>query len=157
MAKEIERKYLVISQTYRETYIDKFDIKQGYINLSRKCTVRVRVKGNQAFITVKGLTDGCERDEWEYPIPMTDAAEMLERVAVGGLISKTRYVVEHGGLKWEIDEFHDQLEGLVVAELELPSADFKIPVFPDFIGKDVTGDERYYNSSLATNLTTFST
>lgn len=150
MAKEIERKYLVLSQKYKNVATDAIPIAQGYISTSPERTVRVRLKGDRGFITVKGLTSGCERNEWEYEIPVADAREMLCLVCDEAVLSKTRYIVPYcDGLVWEVDEFHGRLEGLVIAEVELPTADCSLPQLPEFIGREVTGDERYYNSSLA--------
>lgn len=149
MAKEIERKYLVVNQKYKNVAICAIDILQGYISRDPERTVRVRIKGDKAYITVKGITRGCERDEWEYEIDVDDARQMLERVAVKPILSKTRYIVRHGAYTWEVDEFHERLDGLVVAEVELPHADAEVGPLPDFVGEEVTGDERYYNSNLS--------
>lgn len=149
MAKEIERKYLVLTQKYKNEAIRAIEIAQGYISRDPLRTVRVRIKGEKGYLTIKGLTRGCERDEWEFEIPVDDAREMLERVCEGMILSKTRYIVPFGELVWEVDEFHGKLEGLTVAEVELPSADYNITALPDFAGREVTGDERYYNSSLS--------
>ena len=96
---------------------------------------------------MKGANDGATRDEWEYPISAADATEMLNRCAVPPVIDKTRYMVDFDGLVWEVDEFHGALAGLVVAEVELPSEDHTVGL-PPFIGREVTGDPRYYNSAL---------
>lgn len=149
MAKEIERKYLVTNSAYREAAVSSTPIRQGYLSRDPARTVRIRLKGDRAYLTVKGFTHGCVRDEWEYPIPVADAREMLDSLADGMVLSKTRYVVPVGDLAWEVDEFHGSLAGLVVAEVELPSADCVIDVLPAFVGREVTGDSRYYNSSLA--------
>ena len=149
MAKEIERKYLVVNQKYKNVAVCVIDILQGYISRDPERTVRVRIKGDKAYITVKGITCGCERDEWEYEIDVDDARQMLERVAVKPILSKTRYIVRHGAYTWEVDEFHERLDGLVIAEVELPHADAEVGPLPDFVGEEVTGDERYYNSNLS--------
>lgn len=148
MGKEIERKFLVINENYRSQSTAAYDIMQGYISTDPCRTVRVRIKGDRAFITVKGITEGCKRDEWEYEIPLVDAREMLERLCGTSVLSKTRYIVPCGLLNWEVDEFHGLHEGLVVAEVELPDAGSDIGPLPDFVGREVTGDTRYYNSSL---------
>jgi adenylate cyclase len=109
-------------------------------------TVRVRLLGERAFLTVKGPTAGASRAEFEYAIPPDDARAMLD-LCEKPLIEKTRYVVPHGGLVWEIDEFHGANAGLVVAECELASEDQPLDK-PDWVGEEVTGDARYYNSSL---------
>lgn len=148
MGKEIERKFLVATDSYREMAITRIEICQGYLSRQREATVRVRIAGHKAFLTVKGPNTGAVRDEWEYSLPVDDAREMLRNVAQGPVIEKTRYIVPFGGLTWEVDEFHGSLEGLRVAEVELPSADTAVPR-PSFIGREVTGDPAYYNSNLS--------
>lgn len=143
MAKEIERKFLVISDTFKSNPDNVTEIAQGYLSTLPEATVRVRIRGGRAFLTVKGRNDGCVRDEWEYEIPVEDAREMLGRCATGGCIIKTRYCVG----RWEVDEFHGELEGLTVAEIEMSAPDDRIAL-PSFVGEEVTGDPRYYNSSL---------
>lgn len=147
MAKEIERKYLVTDTSYREVATEKRHIIQAYLNRDPKATVRVRIAGDMAFLTIKGKNSGAVRDEWEYTIPISDARNMIERCATGRIIEKTRYIVPFGGHLWEVDEFGGELEGLTVAEIELPSADTEFSL-PSFIGDELTGDPRYYNSSL---------
>lgn len=149
MAKEIERKYLVIDQKYRYVASEAIDIKQGYLNRDPLRTIRVRTRGNNGFITVKGPNIGISRDEWEFPIDLNDAGEMLDKLCDGTVLSKTRYIVPFGDNIWEIDEFHGDLEGLVVAEVELSDETCIISELPDFIGREVSDDVRYYNSSLA--------
>ncbi len=144
MAKEIERKYLVDGSSYRETATSAVRIRQAYLSTNPDATVRVRIAGDSAWLTVKGRNAGNVRDEWEYPIPVADAEAMLARCAQSPVIDKTRY---RDG-RWEIDEFHGSLEGLVVAEIELTSADEEYAL-PGYIGCEVSGDARYYNSSLA--------
>lgn len=149
MSKEIERKYLVCGSSYRHQAIQKKDMMQGYLSLDPDATVRIRIVGDKAFITVKSRNIGAVRNEWEYPVPVEEAKEMLRSCCKSNLIEKTRYIVEAPhNLKWEIDEFHGSLDGLVIAEIELPDEDFEVAL-PDFIGEDVTGNPRYYNSSLA--------
>lgn len=147
MAKEIERKFLVKNPTFRELSTTAIRIKQGYLSRLPEATVRVRIAGDKAFLTVKGKNDGAVRDEWEYSIPVADAEGMLERCAQGSVISKTRYIVPDGAYNWEVDEFHGSNEGLVVAEIELPHAEATFNR-PDFIGEEVTGNPAYYNSNL---------
>lgn len=151
MAKEIEHKYLVRDNSYEQAAISSVRMIQGYLSRRKEATVRVRVAGDEAFLTVKGITAGAVRDEWEYPVPKEDAMQMLGCCA-GGIIDKTRYIVPFGGLRWEVDRFHGPLEGLVVAEVELPSAD-TVYEKPAFAGEDVTGDARYYNSALVSATT----
>ncbi len=144
MGKEIERKFLVKNQDYKKHAKRKLDISQTYLSVSPDSVVRLRVTDETAYLTIKNRTHGCERNEWEYPIPAADAREMMVSCACSPVISKTRYLVG----RWEIDEFHGALSGLTVAEIELscPDEEFEIP---DFIGREVTGDSRYYNSVLA--------
>lgn len=148
MAKEIERKFLVRGDSYRALASHVREMAQGYVCREPDSTVRVRVADGKGYLTVKTRNRGAVRDEWEFEIPAAEAREMLAE-ACGGLIEKTRYVVPAGdGLSWEVDEFHGRLEGLVVAEIELPREDAPF-VIPPFIGEEVTGDPRYYNSNLA--------
>lgn len=147
MAKEIERKFLVRDNTYRKLASDSRHIVQAYLCRDPRATVRVRIIDQEARLTVKGRNDGAVRDEWEYAIPLDDAREMIERCSSGTIIEKTRYIVDFGGWRWEVDEFAGCHSGLVVAEIELPSADSEF-ARPPFIGEEVTGDPRYYNSSL---------
>ena len=147
MAKEIERKFLVIDKSYREMAVTGRSIVQAYLNRDPKATVRVRITDDKAFLTIKGKNDGATRDEWEYPIPVSDARDMIARCASGRIIEKKRFVVPFEGYDWEIDEVGGELEGLTVAEIELPAEDAEFSL-PPFVGDEVTGDPRYYNSSL---------
>lgn len=147
MAKEIERKFLVTSETYKEMASNATNIKQAYLNRNPDATVRVRVRNGRAWLTVKGRNRGMVRDEWEYEIPSEDAEAMIERCAQGTVIDKTRFLVPFGGFTWEVDEFHGVHDGLTVAEIELPSPDTEFSL-PPFVGEEVTGDPRYYNSNL---------
>lgn len=147
MSKEIERKFLVRGSGYRLPGVRAVNIEQGYLNVDPERTVRVRIADADAFLTVKSKTRGIERGEWEYAVPRADALEMLELCT--RRISKTRYIVPAAkGLKWEVDEFHGRLEGLVLAEIELPDSGFEVEL-PEFIGREVSGDPAYYNSNLA--------
>lgn len=147
MALEIERKFLVINDTYRLMASKSYNIKQGYLSTRKDATVRVRIKNKNAFITVKGLNKGATRCEWEYSIPYDDAIEMMA-LSQGVVIDKIRYIVEYEGFIWEIDEFKGAHEGLVVAEIELKDENETFPI-PPFIGEEVTGNVAYYNSTLA--------
>lgn len=147
MAKEIERKFLVTDDSYTNLASRSVHIMQGYLCRRPESTVRVRIADNRAWLTVKGRNRGIERDEWEYPIPPEDAQAMLGRCADGNVIEKTRYYVPFGNLTWEVDRFAGSHEGLTVAEVELPCADCPIE-FPPFIGEEVSGNPRYYNSNL---------
>lgn len=147
MATEIEHKYLVRDNTYREMSFRNDNIIQGYLSRDPERSVRIRIKNQSAFITVKGITHKSGRKEYEYPIPLTDAEELM-RISLPGVISKTRYYVEYCNFIWEIDEFHDALEGLVLAEVEIPDFECEYKL-PPFIGENVTEDSQYYNSSLS--------
>jgi len=147
MALEIERKFLVIDDSYKQAAGSYVDIIQAYLSISPEATVRVRVKGNRGFITVKGITTGCSRSEWEYEIDASDARQMAA-LAPGNMIEKRRWFVEFEGYTWEVDEFHGRLESLTIAEVELKS-EKESPALPPFVGREVTGDMRYYNSMLS--------
>lgn len=149
MAKEIERKFLTADSSYRAEAISRHEIAQGYLSVNPDATVRVRIKDDEAYITVKSRNRGATRNEWEYRIDSSEARQMLDSCCQSRLITKTRYIVPaENGLKWEIDEFHGSLEGLVVAEIELPHEDTAF-LRPPFIGEEVTGNPYYYNSSLS--------
>ena len=151
MAIEIERKFLVISEDFKSQSIACFDIKQGFLNRHPNRTVRVRILDDQGFLTIKGESSdsGLSRFEWETAINKKDAEDLL-RLCEEGTIEKTRYQVQVGNHIYEVDEFYGNNEGLVLAEIELNSEDesFKKPVW---MGKEVTGDIRYYNSQLSKN------
>ena len=147
MAYEIEHKYLVINDTYKEMAIGKVEIQQGYLNRNPDRTVRIRTMGDKGFLTVKSRNHGAKRLEFEYEIPIHDALEII-KLAEPGIVVKTRYFVPYEGLIWEVDEFHDSLSGVIVAEMELPDNDYSYPK-PPFIGVEITGDPAYYNSNLS--------
>ena len=150
MPTEIERKFLVNSGDWRAQVRSSHRVCQGYILAGAGKTVRVRVNDGRGFLTVKGLSDaaGLSRDEWEYEIPREHALQMIERLCPGGVIDKTRHLVPaSGGLTWEIDEFHGENAGLIVAEIELPSADASFER-PAWLGRDVSAEVRYRNSVL---------
>ena len=149
MAKEIERKFLVKNESFK-LFSSGVIFRQGYLNRDKARTVRVRVAGEQAFITIKGLTNGMERMEFEYPISLTDANEMLETLCVKPLIEKLRYKIMSDGHIWEVDEFIGDNEGLTVAEVELKSPDEHV-IIPDWVGPEVSGDLMYFNSNLVIN------
>lgn len=146
MGKEIERKYLVKSNEWKNL-AQGVVYRQGYIATVGKQTVRVRIAGNQGYLTIKGENIGVTRSEFEYPIPVKDAAEMLDTLCDRPLIEKTRYKIPIGDLIWEVDEFTGENEGLVIAEVELQSENQVIEL-PQWIDRQVT-DPKYYNSSLA--------
>ncbi len=151
MANEIERKFLVKGD-YKSSVSKQTRIIQGYISSVPERTVRVRVKGKKGFLTIKGIgsASGATRFEWENEIPVAEANELL-KICEPGTIDKTRFIVpEQSGLKFEVDEFYGENEGLTMAEIELPSEDHPFGK-PDWLGEEVTGDSRYYNSMLMKN------
>jgi adenylate cyclase len=146
MAAEIERKFLVRADWWRGDSVG-VRIAQGYLTRDVDRTVRVRIGGENAWITIKGRNEGITRQEFEYKIPLEDARELLG-LCLPGVIDKTRHIIGHAGYVWEVDEFHGENQGLVVAEVELENAEIS-PELPPWIGDEVSGDARYYNSSLA--------
>lgn len=154
MGIEIERKYRVINDGWRAAAHEVIPMAQGYINDmasmdsgAQKASVRVRIQGELAFLNLKSRELGHTRQEFDYPIPVSEARELLA-LCVGGLIDKRRHLVRHGGLLWEVDEFLGDNAGLVVAEVELESAEQAIDL-PEWAGKEVTDQLRYYNLALA--------
>jgi len=148
MATEIERKFLVKPGAW----VPKdpgIHFKQGYLNSQKERVVRVRIEGARAKLTIKGLTTGVTRAEFEYTIPVDDAAVLLDHLCEQPLIDKHRHVELHGGRQWEIDVFHGENDGLVVAEVELPSEDAPLEL-PPWASDEVSGDPRYFNSNLLT-------
>lgn len=151
MAQEIERKFLVKGD-YKPYVIKEAKIIQGFLSLVPERTVRVRITGDKGFLTIKGIgnASGVSRFEWEKEISEEDARSLLE-LCEPGIIDKTRFTVpEAGGLKFEVDEFHGDNEGLTVAEIELPAEDHPFEK-PEWLGEEVTGDTRYYNAMLLRN------
>jgi len=142
---EIERKFLVTSDKYRTA--ESIRICQGYVCSADNRVVRVRTKGDKGYLTLKNATVGFARNEYEYEIPLADAEEMLETMCRKPIIEKRRYLYRYEGHLWEIDEFHGAHEGLVVAEIELEKIDEAFEK-PEFIGEEVTGNPKYYNSNL---------
>ena len=149
MAQEIERKYLVRPGLWVPAGAGTHFV-QGYLNSQKERVVRVRIEGDRARLTIKGLTSGLTRLEFEYPIPLADATVLLEQLCERPLIDKHRHVERHGGLTWEIDVFHGDNEGLVIAEVELASEAEAIAL-PPWAGDDVSHDPRYFNSNLLTH------
>jgi len=149
MAVEIERKFLVYSDRL-PALADGQRIVQGYIPTADRTTVRVRLSDQQAWLTLKGRTTGISRPEFEYPIPATDARQILEQLCSGGLVEKTRYRIEHDGLTWELDIFEGSNSGLIVAELELSSEAQQFSQ-PAWVGEEVSHDPRYTNLALMLN------
>ncbi|MRI01340.1 CYTH domain-containing protein [Kriegella sp. EG-1] len=148
---EIERKFLVTSTAYQEQTKFKERIVQGFLNTDKERTVRVRIKGNSGFLTVKGKSndEGTIRFEWEKEISISDAEKLLQ-ICEPGIIDKIRFNVELGSHTFEIDEFHGENEGLVVAEVELKSENEHFEK-PNWLGEEVTGVVKYYNSQLSKN------
>ncbi len=147
MAIEIERKFLVKGDEWRSLATGTL-YRQGYIHTASKTTVRVRVVGDKGYLTIKGKTQGTSRAEFEYPIPVEDAQEMLDTLCDRPLIEKTRYKIPRGALTWEIDEFAGENQGLIVAEVELAGENQSIEL-PEWIGEEVSHDPRYFNANLA--------
>lgn len=149
MRHEIERKFLVVGDGWRATAKEGVMCCQGYITSSpTSATVRVRLLGEKGFLTIKGPSQGLSRPEFEYEVAAADAEYLIENLCGDRLVSKKRYTVEIGGMKWEIDEFLGLNEGLVVAEIELESENQSFKK-PDWLGAEVTLDSRYYNAALA--------
>ena len=148
MAQEIERKFLVKDDSYKALAYHSSRIAQGYICSMRGRTVRVRIRDDKGYLTIKGPSDasGLGRYEWEKEIPLHEARELM-KLCEPGMIDKTRYLVRSGNHIFEVDEFYGENEGLTLAEVELSSVDEAYEK-PDFIDKEVTGDVKYYNSFL---------
>ena len=146
MPQEIERKFLVRNDSWRGQDAGKH-YRQGYLSTVKERTVRVRTAADKGFLTIKGITVGASRSEYEYEIPAADANEMLDRLCERPLIEKTRYRIPHAGLVWEVDEFEGENRGLITAEVELKDEHQSVAP-PDWIGKEVTGDPRYFNANL---------
>ena len=148
MPLEIERKFLVISDTYKDN-AQSSDIIQTYLSVTEKMSIRVRIDGIQGSLAVKSKVSDRVNREYEYCIPLDEARSLMNMDDLP-IISKTRYLVQYEGRTWEVDEFHDDNEGLIVAEIEL-DAENDIIKIPHWIGKEVTADYRYLNSNLAIN------
>ena len=147
MPAEIERKFLVKGDAWRSLAIG-IPYCQGYIASTAERTVRVRVVGEQGYLTIKGATIGISRAEFEYPIPLDEALELLKTLCDPPLIQKQRYKIEYAGLLWEVDEFEGDNQGLIIAEVELTDANQTIAL-PDWIDREVSDDPRYFNANLA--------
>lgn len=148
MAREIERKFLLRDDSWRGQVESSQRMAQGYLQRSADTAIRVRIAGGQAHLNIKKSLDGIHRLEYEYPIPLQDAEELLAQVALPTPIDKTRHLVRIGQHTWEIDEFHGDNAGLVVAEIELAHADEAFE-WPGWLGEEVSTDTRYFNSSLS--------
>jgi len=147
MGTEIERKFMVKKGVWRDETATKY--RQGYLSTVKERTVRVRTIEDKGYLTIKGISIGASRLEFEYEIPRQDADALLD-ICEKPLIEKNRYKVENGGFVWEVDEFLGENQGLIVAELELENEDQFFPR-PDWMGEEVTGDPRYFNSNLVKN------
>ena len=145
---EIERKFLVNTELW-QPQSDGLEIKQGYLSTDKERVVRVRTKGNKAFLTIKGKSQGISRVELEYEIPVKEAKVLLQ-LSKNHPIEKTRFVEQHNGKTWEIDIFENENEGLVLAEVELESENEEINL-PTWVTKEVSEDHRYFNAWLSEN------
>ncbi|MBQ9674426.1 MAG: CYTH domain-containing protein [Bacteroidaceae bacterium] len=151
MPLEIERKFLVLDDSYKNLATSSIHIKQGYIYSGKGKTIRVRIRDERGYLTIKGPSDkaGLCRYEWEKEVDLHDAEELM-RLCEPGIIDKTRYIIPSGKHTFEVDEFFGENQGLVMAEVELISEEEPFEK-PPFIGEEVTGDRRYYNSHLREN------
>jgi adenylate cyclase len=146
MGVEIERKFLLVGDAWR-TLGEPVLLRQGYLSSDPDRTVRVRIEGDAGTLTIKGRSQGATRAEWEYPVPLADAIELLDRLCEQPLIEKYRRRIAFASHTWEVDEFLGANAGLAFAEIELASEDEPFDK-PDWIGEEVTHDRRYFNSSL---------
>lgn len=149
MGVEIERKFLLVGDAWR-TLGEPVLLRQGYLSSNPDRTVRVRIEGGQGTMTIKGRSVGATRAEWEYPIPLQDASELLDRLCEQPIIEKYRRRIAIGAHTWEVDEFLGANQGLVVAEIELDAEEQQFDK-PEWVGQEVTDDRRYFNSSLIRN------
>jgi len=149
MGLEIEKKFLIKNDNWKQFVSEEKEITQGYLNANPNRTVRVRIAGKLGFLTIKSKSKGSVRSEFEYEIPIEDATELIE-LCEKPILSKTRFIVKFENHKWEIDVFEKENKGLVVAEIELSKED-EFFLTPDWIGKEVTEETKYYNSQLIEN------
>ena len=147
MHTEIERKFLVTGEDWRDEATEVLLLRQGYLATDPQCAVRVRISGSSAWLTIKGKSVGGAAPEFEYPIPLPEAEAMLDLLAKQPLIEKKRHLIPRDGFLWEVDEFLGRNAGLIIAEIELASKDQTFPL-PPWAGRDVTGEARYYNANL---------
>jgi adenylate cyclase len=147
LGREIERKFLVRGDAWRTASERRIRIRQGYLVAEEERSARVRLAEGRATLAIKGATRGASRSEYEYAIPVDDAESLLGQLCLRPVIEKTRHLVEYAGRTWEVDEFHAENDGLLVAELELDSED-EDPALPDWVGAEVTADPRYLNVNL---------
>jgi adenylate cyclase len=148
MAIEIEHKFLLGNDNWRHEVDKSVHFKQGYLSSVATSSIRVRISDNQAWLNIKSATIGTQRSEYEYEIPQSDANEILDKLCHKPLIEKIRHYINVGNHLWEIDEFKGDNEGLIVAEIELSDINQKF-IKPQWLGKEVTHDLRYYNNNLA--------
>ena len=146
MGTEIERKFLLTGDDWRKLAGGTY-YRQGYLNSQKERTVRVRTIDDKGFLTIKGISVGATRMEFEYEIPVEDANVLLYKLCEEPIIEKNRYKIEFAGFIWEVDEFFGENDGLIVAEIELESEDQQFDK-PEWIGEEVSGDPRYFNSNL---------
>ena len=149
MGKEIERKFLVKNDSFR-SLAKGTNYRQGYLNSAKERVVRVRIIDDKGFLTIKGITTGATRLEYEYEVPLKDADAMLNELCEKPLIEKNRYKIDYEGFVWEVDEFWGENQGLICAEVELETEDQSYEK-PEWIGEEVTGDPKYFNSNLIHN------
>jgi len=147
MGLEIERKFLLKNDSWRQQITKSTLMRQGYLAPLETSSVRVRIEGDKANLNIKSATIGIRRMEYEYAIPLEDATEMLDQLCPRPQVNKTRHIVVVGSHVWEIDEFYDENQGLIVAELELGDENETF-VVPDWVGDEVSDDPRYYNVNL---------
>ncbi|MGC8737492.1 MAG: CYTH domain-containing protein [Candidatus Hydrogenedens sp.] len=150
MSKEIEHKFLVISDDWRASIIKSIPIKQAYIYTSPPLAVRVRIEPDKCTLNLKRAIVATTRDEFEYTIPYADAEELIRNFVTGYIIEKVRYIVMYEGQRWEIDEFTGANSGLIIAEIELKKEEEKI-IIPPWVGEEVSNDARYLNTYLSIN------
>ena len=149
MGREIERKFLLLDDSWRSSASDSRRLVQGYFDTGPGgCTIRVRNDSGAGYLTIKGRPHGIVRSEFEYPIPMEDFAAMLREFCIPRVVEKLRYMVEFGGFSWEVDEYLGANSGLFTAEIELPEAEMVFPR-PPWLGAEISGDPRYTNGSLS--------
>jgi len=147
MAIEIERKFLLRDDRWRQLADTGTTFRQGYLIGAKQASVRVRIEGDKAYLNIKSMTIGVKRHEYQYPLPLEEASELLDTLCEKPLVEKTRYLLHYANHEWEIDEFEGDNVGLIVAEVELKSEDEEITL-PPWIGVEVSDDPRYYNVNL---------
>lgn len=148
MAREIERKFLVVNDDWRSAASAVVRYRQGYLATTDRCSVRIRVDGDHGYLNIKSATLDIMRTEFEYRVPLADAEEILDTLCEGLLVEKQRHFVEHQGHTWEVDVFEGVNRGLIIAEIELEAVDTSFPL-PSWAGREVSDDPRYYNVYLA--------